>query len=127
MYNFKPITGLFFLISIVALACGDRKPFVEHKLSLDNKNESCSALQPTFRMISNFGGERYEFEKCLPASYAKSSLTSERKGDTVLVRFNAASTDASQRVMVTLDIDSYPAYQYITIDDETYIVVKTNN
>ncbi len=115
--------GLFLSISAFMAGC-DRKPFVEHKVDLVNKNESCSQVQPSFRMISNFGGERFEFEKCLPADYKESAITTGREGDTVVVQFNAPAGGTSQRYAVTLDIDSYPRYQYITIDQDTYMVVK---
>ena len=111
---------------IFVLVSCERKPFVEHKLALEKKSDGCTGLAPTFRMTSNFGGERFEFQKCLSVEHAK-DIISERHGDTVLVKFS--TTDAGPKAVyeVTLDIDSYPKYSFITIDDETYSIIPTNN
>jgi hypothetical protein len=76
-------------------------------------------------MVSNVAGERYEFEKCLGANFTKDMMSVSRKGDTVLVQFPKA---AAQTVLnkITLDIDSYPRYNFITIDDETFNVIPAN-
>jgi hypothetical protein len=64
----KLILPLLFLISAYTMSC-DRKPFVEHKLKFEKVSDDCKEQQSYFRMNSNFGGERYEFEKCLPADF----------------------------------------------------------
>jgi hypothetical protein len=107
-----------------AIAC-ERKPFVEHKIKMEPTARPCSQLQEAFRLNSNFGGERFEFEKCLPDGYTEKSITTARKGDTVVVAFNAAKNDKQSVYGITLDIDSYPAYHFITIDNETYSLSPT--
>lgn len=110
------------LIVFTLFAC-DRQPYVELKADLKKKADDCTGMQPSFRLESNFGGERYVFQKCLPADYNKSSVISERHGDTVLVRFPvSAGASASALYQVTLDIDSYPKYSFVTIDEDTYLV-----
>ena len=47
-------------------------------------------MQPETNLFSGefkFWRGRYEFEKCLPADFNKDNVTSERKGDTVVVNF----------------------------------------
>ncbi|MET0635385.1 MAG: hypothetical protein ABWZ25_05130 [Chitinophagaceae bacterium] len=117
-------TFLFCFIIVVASAC-NRSPYVEQKLELVEKGKDCSLLEPTFRLTSNFGGERFEFEKCLPTGYDIKSMVTERKGDTVLVNFNPENK-TSALYKVTLDIDSYPSYRFITIDGQTYPIRPTN-
>jgi len=117
-------------LSIIAvltlfLAACDRKPYVEQKLKLEKKSDGCVGIQPNFRMISNFGGERFEFEKCLPDGFEEKSLQTSRAGDTVLVSFGKPKTPAN-RYQVTLDIDSYPEYHFISIDGETYNIIPAN-
>ena len=103
----------------------DRKPFVEHKLKFEKVAEDCKERQSYFRMNSNFGGERYEFEKCLPADFNNEQLSTERRGDTLLVNFKKASTDPNNKVYhITLDIDSYPGYHFLTIDEDTYTITR---
>lgn len=113
------------LLNFAFAAC-KREPYVEKKVDLEKKAESCTELDPTFRMISNFGGERFEFEKCLPADFDKSKIEASRQGDTVLVRFQSGS-QGNTTYKVTLDIDSYPKYNFITIDEETYPITSSAN
>ena len=80
---------LLFTVSCYILSC-DRKPFVEHKLKFEKVADDCSQQQSYFRLNSNVGGERYEFEKCLPADFNFDQISTERRGDTVLVNFNKA-------------------------------------
>ncbi|MEP7375792.1 MAG: hypothetical protein ABI675_20515 [Chitinophagaceae bacterium] len=109
-------------VSIFMMSC-ERKPFVEHKLKFEKVSDDCKEQQSYFRLNSNFGGERFEFEKCLPADFKEEQLSSERQGDTVLVKFNTASASSTNKVYhITLDIDSYPAYHFVTIDGDTYSI-----
>lgn len=120
--------NLFVCITLLLLISCDRGPFAEHEVKLEKVNDDCSQKQSFFRLNSNFGGERYEFEKCLPVGYDKKNITSERKGDTVLVRFNAMNVNDPKAVYhVTLDIDSYPPYTFVTIDNETFTVIPSQN
>jgi hypothetical protein len=120
----KRIPALSLLaLSFFIFSC-ERKPFVEHKLKFEKVADNCREQQSYFRMNSNFGGERYEFEKCLPADFNEEQLISERRGDTVLVRFQDAAAGSANKVYhITLDIDSYPAYHFVTIDGDTYSIV----
>ena len=115
---------LLLVFAILTLVACDRTPYVEHKVDLNAKEGGCSSKIDAFRLTSNIGGERYEFEKCLPASYDPKSVSAERKGDTVVVKFNT-SGPAGSLYQVTLDIDSYPSYHIISIDGETYAVSST--
>jgi hypothetical protein len=112
------------LIVLFAVCCAmscSRKPFVEHKLKFEKVADDCKEQQSYFRMISNFGGERYEFEKCLAADFNKDQLSTERKGDTVIVSFKKGATESTNKVYhITLDIDSYPSYHVLVIDQDIY-------
>jgi hypothetical protein len=115
------------IIIIVLLAGCDRKPFVEHKLNFEKVSDGCSAVPREFRMTSNFGGERYEFGKCLPADFTKEQMSTSRQGDTVVVSFKKPEASQATAIFsITLDIDSYPKYSYITIDNDTYAIVPSN-
>lgn len=115
---------IFSFFIIVALSNCERKPFVNHKLKLEPKGD-CSAATQGFRMVSNVAGERYEFDKCLPADYDKKKMVVERKGDTVAVSFTDAGNASTRAYQVTLDIDSYPRYNFLTIDNDTYTIVPS--
>ena len=116
--------AMMILLILVAISC-NRKPFVDHKLKFEKISDNCENLKPSFRMVSNVAGERYEFERCLGANFTKDMLNLSRQGDTVLVRFQSGG---SQQVLykITLDVDSYPRYNFITIDGETFQVIPSN-
>lgn len=114
-------------IMIFILSACDRKPFVEHKLKFEKVSDGCSSTAQEFKMTSNFGGERYEFGKCLPADFTKEQMTTSRQGDTVVVSFKKPEASQAKAVFsITLDIDSYPKYSYITIDEDTYAIIPSN-
>jgi hypothetical protein len=116
---------LVLLLAVSIIAC-KRKPFVEHKLKFEKVSEDCREQQTYFRMNSNFGGERYEFEKCLAADFKEDQLHAAREGDTVVISF--PKTSQSQKTVVyhiTLDIDSYPRYGFLTVDGDMYTVAPS--
>jgi hypothetical protein len=113
------ITIFFLLVTMVACK---RSPYVEHKLEFEKVAGDCSEQQSYFRMNSNFGGERFEFEKCLPPDFTKDNVQSARKGDTVVISFPKAAAGKNAVYHITLDVDSYPHYNFITIDGDTYTI-----
>jgi hypothetical protein len=117
---------LVFMVSalIVLVAC-DRKPFVEDKLKFEKVSDGCSTTPQAFKMTSNFGGERYEFDRCLSADFTKEQMSVSRQGDTVVVSFTKPGA-AKAIFNLTLDIDSYPKYNFLTIDGDTYAIVASN-
>jgi hypothetical protein len=115
------------LLMTIFFSC-DRQPFVEHKIKEEKLNDDCRGLSPSFRITANFGGERFEFDKCLPASFNKDLVKASRHGDTVLVEFprpQQGEPVAGYRII--LDIDSYPVYRVLTIDNDSYNITVTGN
>lgn len=116
---------LLFVLVLAIIAC-KRKPFVEYKLKAEKVASDCSEQQTYFRMNSNFGGERFEFEKCLSDGFTDSKLVAERKGDTVLINFPRPVAGQPMLVYhITLDIDSHPSYGFLTVDGDTYSITST--
>lgn len=122
MKNYKSI-GL--LIAWAILFSCNRKPYVDHKLNFEKISDNCENLKPSFRMVSNVAGERYEFEKCLSPNFTKDMMNVSRQGDTIMVQFEKP---AAQKILykITLDIDSYPRYNFISVDGETFNVIPSN-
>ena len=117
------VAAMTFLL-LMSISC-NRKPFVDHKLKFEKISDNCENLKPSFRMVSNVAGERYEFEKCLDANFTKDMMKVSRHGDTVLVQFPKTGSKGVLN-KITLDIDSYPRYNFITIDNETINVIPSN-
>lgn len=121
----KYISSLVVTGILILTACNN-KPFVKHKLSFQKMSYGCEKQTGYFRMNSNFGGERFEFEKCLPSDFSSDQVTSARKGDTVVVKFIPVKKEQPENVYaIILDIDSGPEYNYITIDDDTYQITHS--
>jgi hypothetical protein len=117
---------IIFSLLLIAIGC-NRKPFVDHKVDFEKVANDCSEKQSYFRMNSNFGGERFEFEKCLAPDFKKDQVTSSRKGDTVLIKFPQPAASGNVVYHITLDIDSYPQYNFVTIDEDSYEMAHSKN
>jgi hypothetical protein len=114
------------LILLLGMLSCKRKSYVDYSLKFEKVADDCAEQQTYFRLNSNFGGERYEFEKCLPDHFSESKFTATRRGDTVLVRFPVPEPGQKAVVYhITLDIDSYPAYGFLTVNEDTYTLTKT--
>ena len=117
---------LLFLLLLSFLVACERKPYVKHKLDFEKVSDNCKEQQSYFRLNSNFGGERFEFEKCLAADFKKDQVNTARQGDTVVVNFPKSPDTGGVVYHITLDIDSYPKYSFLTIGDETYTIAPQN-
>src|SRR4051794_14622815 len=81
--------------------------FINHKMTAEKIGE-CNQQTIPVKMISNINGERYEFQNCLDEGFDGKNYTNERKGDSLLVKFPAA-TKKTVLYKLTLDIDAKPA------------------
>jgi hypothetical protein len=123
MYK-KPV--FLFVFAVLLITACDRKPFVEQKMKFEKVSDGCATTPQAFKMIANFGGERYEFDRCLPADFAKEQMTVTRQGDTVVVKFKKPGEAQAKGIFnIILDIDSYPKYNFLTIDEDTYAIVAS--
>lgn len=115
-----------FVLSAFVACNPTQSPYLKHKMIEWKKTSGgCETYNAKFKMESTLIGERYEFQKCLDETY-DGQYTAERKGDTVELRF--AST-AGPKVLynLTMDIDAYPRYHYLTIDGTTFAIVPVQN
>lgn len=117
--------SILLLLMAFAISC-KTKPHISFKLKADKVADGCNGISGAFRMESNFAGERFEWEACLPAGQEKDALKLERKGDTVVVHTLPPGTNPA-RYNITLDVDVYPAYHFITVGDNTYIIAAAKN
>jgi hypothetical protein len=119
-------TIILVLIFLAGFFSCNRKPFVNAKLKFEKLADNCGSQQNYFKMVSGFAGERYEFEKCLSENFSKENMTASRQGDTVVIRF-AGSGGKNILYKMTVDIDSYPKYNFVTVDEETFMVIPTKD
>ena len=95
-------------------------------MKFEKAGNDCNAMDPAFRMNSNLNGERYEFQRCLDADFKKEQLTSMRQGDTVVLKFERKNS-IQALYNITVDVDSYPRYNFLTIDDNTFPIIPAGN
>ena len=118
---------LLLLLFIVASSCTSAEgPYFKHELHAYEKlGDNCAAYDPKFSMVSNIIGERYEFQKCLPAGY-KGSYEAQRRGDTVVINFPRAK-GSSELYKIILDINTHPRYKSLVIDGESFTIIPAGN
>ena len=123
------MTKIVAIVSIITLAVSlltcKRHTFVTTKLTSEKISENCQNLKPALRSEENIAGRRFEFERCLPAGFQERDATIERNSDTVMVKF--PKHGGSQVFKITLDIDSYPEYHFLSIDDEVFLIAGKSN
>jgi hypothetical protein len=97
------------------------KPYLKQDLAYEKIAGDCYGQDSKISIDANTIGERYVFQECLSEGY-KGEYEVKRKGDTVEVRVPRAS-EAGSLYRITLDINTRPAYHFLTINGETLPVV----
>lgn len=119
----KITIGLLF----ISLFISCKNPaYLHHKFQFEKIAGNCSDISQKFEMNSNINGERYEFNKCLSADFTKDKMHIARQGDTVVVSFDQPLMyEQKAAYHIILDVDTYPRYNFLTIDGDTFIIVPT--
>ena len=117
---------IIFLLLVSICFCCNRKPFVTAKFKLEKISADCNNQQTYFKMVSGFAGERYEFERCLDVNYTDKDARVSRQGDTVVILLAKPSKEKSLFKLI-VDVDSYPKYNFVTVDGETFQVISTKD
>ena len=110
-----PLSILIFCVSCKT------SPYIKASLDFKKISDNCAGLDPAFSMNSNTNGERFEFEDCLVSNFDGKNFATERKGDTILIQLPRKG-DSHSLFKLTLDLDAYPQYQFITIGENTYMI-----
>lgn len=114
------------ILSVLLLISCKEQHFLHYKIQFEKVAGNCSGVSQKFEMNSNINGERYEFNKCLPENFTKENVTFSRQGDTVVVHFEKKNDIKQSEFHIILDIDTYPRYNFLTIDGDTFIIVPTS-
>ncbi len=101
-------------------------PYLKYKIEMPPVEGTCSDASQEFKMNSNILGERYVFLECMDAGADKSKVIIERKGDTVLINF-IKTNSANQLYELTVDINTQPRYNWLTIGNNTIPIVPTGH
>jgi hypothetical protein len=111
---------------IICLAGCNSKPALNYKIKLEKISEDCRNIKPSMKMLSDLGGEHYEFERCLSNGFSKDDMKIDRHGDTVSIWFDPIHSKQQMIYKFDIDIDSDPRYNFLTIGDETFIISAYN-
>ena len=115
-----------YVFLVFCMASCKTQPFTKHSMQFEKVSDNCTGISQRFKMNSNLNGERYEFQRCLDADFEKSQLTSHRQGDTVVLKFERKNSKQALYDII-VDVDSYPRYNFLTIDDNTFLIVPAGN
>ena len=114
------------LAAFVLLACDFKsKPYLKHDLAFEKMAGDCYGQTSSVSVNANVIGERFVFQECLDASF-DGAYTVERKGDTVEVRIGKRPVVQSL-YKITLDINTRPAYKFLTINGQTMAITIPRN
>jgi len=116
----KAYLFLFLMVSVLVSCDFTTKPYLKHEMKFKKLGADCSQMSDEVSVDANTIGERYIFQECLAAGF-NGECAVERKGDTVDVKFDQSS-DKVSLYEFTLDIDTWPAYHFITINGKTVSV-----
>jgi len=117
---------LIILVTAGWVSACETKPYLKHEIKFKKIREDCNGMDAAFRMNSNINGERYEFQRCLDTDFSKDKFQSLRRGDTVELHFDRTGTQQALYDII-IDIDSYPRYNFLTIDGETFPIIPAGN
>src|SRR4051812_11146552 len=107
-------------LCVVLVACdASTKPYLQHELSSKKLGDDCARRDEKFSMVSNTNGERYVLQECMNETFRKEDVMVKRKGDTVSIQFERQGTGQALYEL-TIDIDTYPQYAFLTIGNNTY-------
>ena len=122
MKNTLFVASLFCLLT----SCDFKsKPYLKHDMEFEKIAGDCLQNDEAVSIDANIIGERYVFNECLDASF-KGEYSVERKGDTVEVKLGKPS-GVQSLFKITLDINTRPAYRYLTINGNTIGVNVTRD
>ena len=116
---------LITIVIVIITGC-KTKPFLKHDLEFEKVADNCDQMSASFKMNSNLNGERYEFQRCLDIDFQKEKFTSIRQGDTVVLKFERKNAKQAMYDII-VDVDSYPRYNFLTIDDNTFPIRPVEN
>lgn len=116
----------FFLAAGLFSCDASTKPYIEHEVTYKKIADDCARASDQFKMTSNTNGERYILQQCLDADFDKTKMNVERKGDTVVIGFKSTLQQKSL-LELTIDIDTYPRYNFLTINENTFSIIPAAN
>ena len=96
------------------------KGYLKHDAKVEKLSGNCDNLIDGVQVEANIIGERYEFQKCLNAS-GNYHYTVVNENDTLKVFFKPP-TGTTALYKVVLDVQTEPAYKYVSIDGSTFTV-----
>jgi hypothetical protein len=117
----------FILIVFVMISCDiSHKPYLKHHVTMEKLSERCLGKSDAFSMNSNINGERYVFQECLSADTDAEDVVIQRNGDTVSIQFSEKS--ATKKLFgFTIDINTQPRYNWLTIGNQTMAIIPSSN
>ncbi|GAB2812251.1 hypothetical protein [Ferruginibacter profundus] len=111
-------------LTIILLSSCGPDTFINHEMKAEKIGACTNDVVPV-KMTGNINGERYEFQYCLDEGFDGKNYTIERSGDSLLVKFPAATKKTALYKLI-LDVDAKPAYHHIKLGEQTLEIAPTD-
>ena len=104
--------------SFILQSCNEPENYLKSDLAYE-KIGICQVRDPNVSVLANTIGERYVLEECLGENF-KGEYEATRSGDTVRIEMEKGAGNTVYKI--TLDINTRPAYRFLTINGSTIAV-----
>jgi hypothetical protein len=128
MINMKyTVYSICLFIFVVGFSsCGEEQYF-KTKAALIKKSDECKPGGVDLVMNSNINGDRYSFHICLQDNFDNADCVITRSHDSVFVNFRKSPQLKQVQYEATIDIDTYPRYNFLIIEGEAFAVIPAGN
>ena len=109
-----------YLLILMIFSCEVDKEYLKHEIEYEKIGE-CRNINSKIDIVANTIGERYTFQECLDASYS-GSYTVKRNADTVIFETKNTPGGSTSLFKISLDINTRPAYKYLSLNGSVFPV-----
>jgi len=117
---------VLFSCAMILWSCDFKSdPYLKYDMKYEKLRDGCANQKGGVTINSTTISDQYVFEECLNADF-DGGYSVERKGDTIDVRIGKRSAEKAL-YQITLEINTRPAYNFLTVNGNTMSVLVTRH